>query len=426
MAVWVLTRIGVLWLLAGPQSWVAGDVAYFDAGLSSVAENGLADTLVEYPLPGVGLIALPWLVARGIEQWTTLSGQYAVVLACCALATDAAFLWLLHRSSAAATRLGARRGLWVWLLGVPLLGATAYARFDLLPGVLAGAALLLLGSHTRLSAAAVAIATAAKLWPLLLLPALAARPRDRRSIVLTTLTIGVTLAATSVLLAGWGRLVSPLTWQQDRGLHVESVLATPVMLAWALDPAKHVVHFSDHNAFEVIGVGVPALLAASTVLTILGGMLLLALWVRAWLHGPQLSTDAVAWLGLAAVTFFMVTSKVLSPQYLLWLLPATAAALTVARTDRGVRQLTRWAVVLLGATAATQVVFPFGYAGIVTPEDWSLWVVLVLTARNAALVWLLVHAVGEAWWHLQQHPQRGSELDRQPPGPEGNAVRTLR
>jgi hypothetical protein len=415
-----------LLLLTGPQAWVAGDVAYFDASLSSVAERGLADTLVEYPLPGVGLIALPWLAARAIEQWTTLSGQYAVLLAGCALATDAAFLWLLHRSSTPTPRSGAHRGVWVWLLGVPLLGATAYARFDLLPGVLAGVALLLVGSHSRLSAAAVAIAAAAKLWPVLLLPALAARPRGRVTVVLTTLAIGAGLAGASVLLTGWGRLLSPLTWQQNRGLQVESVLATPAMLAWALDPGGHVVHYSDHNAYEVIGAGVPALLAACTVLTVVGGLLLGALWSRAWRHGAELSPDAVAWLCLSAVTMFLVTSKVLSPQYLLWLLPAAAAALAVARTDRGVRQLTRWAVVLLGATAATQVVFPLGYAGIVAPESWSLWVVLALTARNAALVWLLVHAVGETWWHLRQHAQRGSELDRQPPGPDGNAVRTLR
>ena len=403
VALWVLTRLVVLWLLVGPHAWVAGDVAYFEGSLAALSEHGLAGTLVEYPLPGVALVALPWLVT----EWVGRPELYAAVVAVFALVTDAAFAWLLHRFSA---RRGRSRALWFWVLAVPLLGATTYARFDIVPGVLTGIAVLLLASHPRLAAAAGAVATAVKFWPALLLPALATRRESRAGVLVTVAAVGSVLAGISFVLAGWVRLVSPLTWQQGRGLHTESVLGTPALIAWALDPAEHQVHFSSYNAFEIDGPGVPALLVACTVLTVLGGLTLVVLWVQAWRNGTSLTRDAVVWTCLAAVTVFIVTGKVLSPQYLLWLIPAAAAAIALAESDRGLRRLTQWGLGLTVAAAMTQVVFPIGYDGIVAHKDWSLWVVLVLAARNALLVWLLVRAVTEAWWHVQ----RGSELERQP------------
>jgi len=270
--------------------------------------------------------------------------------------------------------------------------------------------------RSRAGQSLTAVATAVKLWPALLLPALAARRDTRSRVVATVAAIGVALGGASLVLAGWGRLFSPLTWQHDRGLHVESVLATPAALAWALHPDEHEVYFSAFNAFEIRGPGVAGLLLASTVLTVLAVLVLVTFWVLAWRRGDDLSGDTVGWLALAALTAYLVTGKVLSPQYLLWLLPVVAAALAVARTERARRRLARWAVLLLVATAATQVVFPVGYGGIVEHQPWSIWVVLVLAVRNALLVWLMFHALAEARWHLQAR----TEYDDHP----GSRVRT--
>ncbi len=172
---WLLTRILVLWLLVGRESWVTGDVAYFAQSLAAVPDAGLGRTLVEYPLPGVVLVALPWLLA----EWSGLPGAYAALVAVFALAADAAFTVLLYRCAGASRR----AALAVWLLAVPLLGATTYARFDLVPGILAGVGLLLLARRPRVAAASAAVATALKLWPVLVLPALAARPAVRRPVL---------------------------------------------------------------------------------------------------------------------------------------------------------------------------------------------------------------------------------------------------
>lgn len=419
---WLATRAFVLWLFLGPENWVTGDIAYFERSLSDLSAQGIATSLVEYPLLGVALVAFPWLVS----QWVGHPDLYSVIVMGLAMVTDAAFTVLMFRFG----RSRRTAALWVWLLAVPLLGATTYARFDLVPGVLVGVAVLLLTTHPRIAAVAGAMATGLKFWPALLLPALAARRRDRVRVVVVVGAIGSLLAGVSLAVAGWGRLVSPLVWQSDRGLQIESVPATPAMLAWALNGSDHVVSYTDYNAFEVEGRGVAALIAGSDLMTLLLVLALVAMWVKAWRRGDVLTGDAVVWMCLAAVTAFMVSSKVLSPQYLLWLLPAAAAGLAVAETPRGVRQLRWFAAVLLIATGVTHLIFPVFYAGLVSHNPQSLWVVLLLVARNAMLVWLLFQAVAETWWHLQHSSQRGlhrgSELDRQPTGPDGNETRSFR
>jgi hypothetical protein len=152
-------------------------------------------------------------------------------------------------------------------------------------------------------------------------------------------------------------------------------------------------------------------------------LLLAAAWWRAFRLRDRLPMDGVVWLSLAAVTGFVVTGKVLSPQYLLWLLPAAAAGLVVA--GDAYPRLLRWCGVLLAATALTQLVFPTLYRGLVFEDASSGWAVLVLAVRNVLLVWLFVRACSEVRSVLRD-AQRGRPLERQAPGPEGNEVRILR
>lgn len=381
---WLVTRGLVVWLFFDRHSWVTGDLAYFADSLGAVSEIGLAQTLVEYPLPGVLVIALPWLLVElaGAPQ------AYAETVLVLSMLADAAFLAMLLRFGG-----GRRVPAVVWVLGVPLVGATAYARFDLVPGVLAGVSLLLLWRHPRVAAVAGAVATGLKLWPALVLPALAAPAASRRAVVRIVVGLGALLAGASLALAGWGRLLSPLTWQADRGLQIESVAATPAMLGWAATPDRYEVAFTRHNAFEIVGPATGSLATASELCSLLLVPLLLTLWVLAWRGGREIAPETVAWLALGAVGAFVVTSKVLSPQYLLWLLPLAAAATAVA----GSRALRVWTGLLLLAAAGTQLVFPELYAHLVVHGELTGVAVLVLAARNLLLVgltgWALARAV---------------------------------
>jgi hypothetical protein len=398
---WAFTRAVVVRLLLDRHAWVAGDLAYFEHSIAGVPELGLASTLVEYPLPGVLVVALPRLLGDLVGA----PDAYAETVLVLSLLADAAFAVLL------AVVAGGRRrtAVAVWILAVPLLGATAYARFDLVPGVLAGVALLVWPRRPLLAAAVGSVATGLKLWPVLVLPALAAPAATRRAVSVVVAATGVLLVAASLLLAGWGRLVSPLTWQAERGLQIESVAASPAMVAWALAPERYALGFAEHNAYEVAGPGVGELLAVTEMSLLLLVVGLLWLWLRAFRRGRDLGPDAVVWLALAAVTAFVVTSKVLSPQYLLWLLPLAAAAVAVS----GERSVRAWASLLLVATATTQLVFPELYGNLTLDGQHRGWTVLVLVVRNVLLVWLMVWAgvravaaVSEGARSSATHPDR--------------------
>lgn len=378
---WVAGRALVVWLLTGRHEWVSGDLRYFAHSLTALPDAGLAHTLVEYPLPGVVVVALPWVLATLLG----IPDMYGDVVLVLSLVGDAAFTVLLARVA----RPRRRAALAVWLLAVPLLGATTYARFDLVPGLLAGAALLLLATRPRVAAGLAALATGFKVWPAFVLPALAAPERTRRQVVSVVAVAGAVLAGASVAVAGWERLVSPLTWQAERGLQIEAVAATPAMVGWAFAPERYEIGYSQHNAFEVVGPGTGGLLTASTVLALMAMAGLLALWVAAFRRGSRLSPETVSWLALAAVGLFVVTSKVLSPQYLLWLLPLAAAA---AGLSRG-RALVVWSAALLVVTATTQVVFPELYGQLTHRGDRAGWAVLALAVRNTLLVALVGWAV---------------------------------
>jgi hypothetical protein len=413
---WAASRALLVWLLLGPQEWVSGDVSYFDQSLADLGRVGVGGTLVEYPVPALAVLAVPWLLARAAASVLGVSDAYGVLLMGVAVLTDLAFTVLL------ATRRGSRLGLLAWLLAVPLLGVTTYARFDLLPGVLCGAAVLALPGRPRAAAAAVAVATGIKLWPALVVVPLLAVVRPRRPAASVLVGTGLALALVSVALGGWGRLFSPLTYQADRGLQIESVLATPAMLGWLSDPGRWTVAYAASRAYEVTGPGVATLLSLSSLLTVVYVVALAVAWWRLWVLRDRVRGATVLWVALAAVTGFVVVGKVLSPQYLLWLAPLAAAGLTVE--DH--RRLRWWTAGLLVAMGLTQVVFPSHYGQITLLGDRAWLPVTALALRNALLVVLLGTAVAAVAAGLRRDAQRGIALERQPPGPEGNVGRVLR
>ena len=386
MWLWLLSRVLTVLLLGHEGArGVTGDIGYFAASLAHVGTHGLAHTLVEYPLPAVGALAIPWLASAVVGG----TGTFGMWLVLAALATDAAFTLLLSRQQDPADP-------WpvgVWLLAAPVLGALFVARLDLLVGILVAVGLLLVARSPRLAAGVLAVATALKLWPVLLLPALVAATTRRRVAAATLLVVGGGVAAATVLVAGWPRLVSPLGYQSERGLQVESVAATPVMLARLADPSRWQVGYARSKSYEVVGPAVQALLSVSTLLSVLllAGVAVLS-W-RALRRGSVLTPEGLVWLALAAVTGFMVVSKVLSPQYLLWLLPMVCVGLLLAPGPA----LRRWATGLLVVAALTHLVYPIGYSALVFPEDGSPVVVGLLTVRNVLLVLLLGLAAQQAW-----------------------------
>jgi len=397
--IWLATRALTLHLLFGAEHLAVGDPEYYRINLRAMSHVGVAHTLVEYPVPAVALLAVPYLLVHLLGHLIT----YSVALALCALAMDATLGVLLvvgHRQRPDIGRvLGLRPAEWVWLAAVPAMGATALARFDLIPGVLVALALLFLAARPRLAAVCAAVATATKYWPAIVLPALLGPARSRRAVAVTTVLSGGAIAVASALWGGWHRLLTPLSYLQDRGLQVESVTATPAMLRFALHPGSYRVVYAPSHAFEVEGPKVGALLRITTLETVALALLLLVLWMLIWrrLAKPGADLDPLVWVVLASVAGFIVTGKVLSPQYLLWLLPPAAAGLLLLRDAASRRRLFAWSGALVAVTLATQYIFPLHYVAVVAHTPRTLAIVTLLAVRNLSLVALFVYAVSEAW-----------------------------
>ena len=383
---WLLTRAVMLAVLALTQQTVVNDVLYYLANLEPLGDGGdLALVLDEYPFPVIGLLGLPWLVAGSSDL------GYAVLFVALMLVVDAAYTWLLVR------RAGGRQdaAVTLWLAAGPLMGPLAVTRFDIVPGVLAGAAVLLVATRPRTAATFVAIGAALKLWPAILLPALAAPRATRWRVVAAAVVAGLVIVGVSVGVGGLDRLLSPLTWQGDRGLQIESVAALPLMVLWSVAHDPWVVDFTRFITSEIAGPGDRVLIVAATVATVAAVVFMGVLWVRAWLRGRTVDAETVGWLMLTSVGLLIVTNKVFSPQYLLWLSPIAVAMVAVApRRDTGIRRFT---VLLLLVGVLTQLIYPTFYLWISEIYWANPLGVALLALRDVALIGFVVYTARRAW-----------------------------
>jgi hypothetical protein len=415
---WIVTRLLTLAVLATLERFVVGDVFYYWRKIEALSDVGLPQTLNEYPTPVTWLLWLPYGVTGGSRS------GYLVAFIVFMLALDAVFTWTLWRTHRNQPSPDSLRAIDFWLVFVPLIGPLSYLRFDILPAVLAGGALLAARSRPWVAGALTGLGAALKLWPALLIPAFLAHGPGRKSAGWSFVGVGVGLALVSLVAGGWSRLLSPLTWQSDRGLQIESVWATPVMVARAIRPSGWVVDISRYQAYEIFGPWVSSVLVVSTVATVLGLLAIGALAIRAFRaldasahtssagqfsaqdsprdsSADNSSALAVGLVVLATVAIMTVTNKTLSPQYLLWMGgPMAALLVLVGRgTDFQRAAIRRVAVRLLVLALLTHLVYPLFYDGLLGRQGHAMIVAstLVTAVRNVALVVFTVQVTGLAW-----------------------------
>ena len=403
---WLITRVLMLGILAGFERFVVGDVFYYHRKINALFTAGLDRTLYEYPTPVVWILALPYGVSFGSRR------GYLIAFIVLMLALDAVFTYALWRST------GRRHDTSIdfWLIFVLLIGPLSYLRFDMLPAVLAGGALLAARHKPWVSGALTGLGAAVKLWPALLIGAFLSYRSDRRPVGLAFVIVGFGLALISLIFGGWARLISPLTWQSDRGLQIESIWATPLMLARAASPDQWLVDISQYQAYEIFGPGVDVWIVISNLATLLGLTMIILLTIRAFRHNGS-TPVAIGFVVVATVAIMTITNKTLSPQYLLWL-GGPMAALMVLRPNASVDEqpaINRMAGQLLILALLTQLVYPLFYDGYLG-RNGQLMIILstVVTAiRNLALVVFTVEACWLAWRMLAVPVPDHTALSRQ-------------
>lgn len=381
--IWGASRAAffAIWLIFVPNS--QRDVTYYFDKLRLLGEVGPGATLIEYPTPVIWLLQVPMLTSFGTALGYTISFVGWLLL------LDFGIAFALWRRGDD----GSRMGMLVWTVVLLCMGATVYLRFDLITAALAGAALLLVANHKdRLGGGLVALGAAIKLWPALLWPALLGH--GRRENWRTTAAFwgfGIALALASWWYGGWQRLFTPLTWQAERGLQIESVWATVPMVQRAVEPTGYVVELSPWQAFEIFGPGVSGWLRAASVATVIGLASLVLAYVG-WLRRPHRTGYQAALLMCFVILVMIATGKTFSPQYLMWLAGPLAAAwaLLGAAPPETKRQLSRLSVSVIGLTVLTQLIYPIGYGQLVEVSWGTTLLSGVLALRNLALVCLTI------------------------------------
>ncbi|MDO5670628.1 MAG: DUF2029 domain-containing protein [Corynebacterium sp.] len=378
---WVLSRLVLARLLIGsPMPF--GDVHYYHVGLWGTDPTAM----LEYPDAGVWPVRLlGWITTPDITAF--LAG---FVVMCVLI--DAAFLALVLRFG------GQRRFVagWFWVFFGVATGHVLWLRLDLFPGILVAAAAALLLRHPALASAVLAGAAAVKLWPAVLAAGLVGGMRR----VGTWLRVGSFFAALAVLAgitgltSGLDRLLSPLSYQGDRGIQIESLAATPFLIAAHENPGGYWMGFAESRSFEIAGPGTATAVqvadfAMIAVLVAAFGWALWQLFADRWHPLP-----AVAFM-LTMVLLLIVSNKVFSPQYIVWIGPLLAVCLTLTRS----RLVSAMAILTVFAAALGLYVFPYNYDPLWQDPVNATTVIAALALRNALIVVLTGLSVA---WLLQE------------------------
>jgi hypothetical protein len=281
---------------------------------------------------------------------------------------------LLCGALAARTGGDARRALLAAALMPLLCGALVRTHFDLAPvALLLGALLLLASARPRIGMAVLGLAAMTKGFPLVAAPValawLAARV-DRRTLAQSAAALLAALAlpaAAAVAMSPEGAW-DAVTYHLERPVQVESLPASGILLLDELGvgEAESVnSHRSDgleHPAGEALAaVGLAAMLGVLALLTLAAG--------------GRSDARRLVLASLTAVAAFAALGKVLSPQYMLWLVPLGALAFAW--------RLHALAAATAAAAVLTQIEFPARYFELVDREPFP---VAVIALRNLVLL----------------------------------------
>jgi hypothetical protein len=361
-----------LWLSPWSDERV-NDLFVYRVFTEPLLDGGLPyrDVFLEYPPLAAPAIGLPGLLGTGEEAFRWAFAGWAFLLA--------AAVVVLCGVLAARTGGDSRRALLAAALMPLLCGALVRTHFDLAPvALLLGALLLLVTGRPRSGIALLGLAAMTKGFPLVAAPValawLAGRV-DRR----TLMQSAAALLAALALPAAAAAAVSPegawdaVTYHLERPVQVESLPASGLLLLDELGAGEadsvqsHRSDGLEHPAADVI-----ALLCLAMTLGLIAVVAS---------RGRGDSRQLVL-ASLTAVAAFAALGKVLSPQYMLWLVPLGALAFAW--------RLHALAAATAAAAVLTQIEFPARYFDLVDRDPFP---VAVIALRNLVLLAVLFLAL---------------------------------
>jgi len=351
--------LGAAWLLHAhterDNNILGGDARRYDE-ISNSQGTPYRDFEVEYPPVTLALVK----ATHGFDQASTLQ-KLIVSEVILDLATVGVLAWAWDRRTALA---------YLVLSAPMILFPFLYVRIDLLSVFLATLGLgLVRRGLQRSGGATLAVSIYAKVWPAILLPVLLIERKTK-----ATVAWCISLAVCGIAWLAWSGTSGPtqvLSFRGSKGWQIESMVG--IWYHWSNPLASHVEGGAWRTAAAIPAYGRP-------LLTALSGITFLAAWWLAWRRRRDGDDDSVVY-GLAplvCVLGLLIFAPILSPQYILWLLPS--AAIVAARRNWVMGGLT------VAVTALTTIVF----ATILTQIKGQFWSMVPLVTRNGLLIVMLI------------------------------------
>jgi uncharacterized membrane protein len=334
------------------------------------------DFSVEYPPAALPVFLLPAIGDH--HDANTYRWNFEALMVVCGLLAIAGVTIALGALRAGPERLFA--ALAFATLAPLALGSVILTRFDLWPTALLVLGLAaVLAERRRLGLGVLGLAASAKIFPAVVVPLALTyvwRRRGRREALVCA---GIFAAVVALCFLPFVRLSPGGVWdslyrQADRPLQIESLGSSFLLVAHQL--GHWTVHLNLSHGSQNQGGSLAGVLAG--IESVVQAVVVIGLLI-AFARGPAEPERLVRYTA-AVVAAFIAFGKVLSPQFLIWLLPLVP----LVRGKRGVAA----SAVLLVALVLTQLWFPYRYWRLALQQDAiASWLVF---ARDLVLVGLVL------------------------------------
>ncbi|TVR11844.1 MAG: DUF2029 domain-containing protein [Phormidium sp. GEM2.Bin31] len=321
----LLLTVISLWIFPEYQSWHGFDLQHYHR-ISLYLQQGLTpyrDFLLEYP----PLALIPILIPQLFSPQVPLDAvDYAVGF----VLENLILTSLMGVGIALIPHPRPQQTLIGYLLLTVLLAPLLPWRYDLFPTLLTLAGLLgMIFDFPLFAGVALGLGIATKLYPVVLLPLWVlyfAASRDWLGVGKLSLGAIATTLLSFIpfwLLAG-DSFTSFLTYHKDRGLQIESLLAGLISLGHVLGltEASSEMNFGAQHIVSPLS----ALLLTLQPVLFVGMMLVIyglagSVFRQDIRQSQSIKLQSLVVFSLLSLLGFIVTNKVFSPQYLIWLLP---------------------------------------------------------------------------------------------------------
>jgi hypothetical protein len=271
------------------------------------------------------------------------------------------------------------------LLAAPVVGF----RYDVVPAFLAGLGVLAVVAGWPLAGGvALGLSAGLKVYAgVVLIVALlwfwSDREWGRTARFTTGVGIAVVLALLPYTLFPGSNPLSPIAFNTGRPLQIESVAGGVASLLTLTSPLPVTFTYGSYNFIGELPANIGQILSPIQAGTVATTLLVIAVAFLRSARSTKRSEHQLMTAVLASILALIISSKVLSAQYILWLLPFIAVLATDSRK-----------ILILGVSifSLTLLIFPIGYAALIDQHPLAI---AVLNVRNAMLVGIWVMLLRE-------------------------------